>query len=132
MTLAYLVDTDWAIEHLRGRPAVTQRLQDLQPEGLALSVISLAELYEGVFYSRNPEQSEEMLNRFLQSVAVIGLDEEVAKVFGRERGRLRALGMMIGDFDLLIGATALQYDLTLLSNNRQHFERIEGLRLVAM
>ncbi len=69
MTLAYLVDTDWAIEHLRGRPAVTQRLQDLQPEGLALSVISLAELYEGVFYSRNPEQSEEILNRFLQSVA---------------------------------------------------------------
>ncbi len=44
----------------------------------------------------------------------------------------RAAGMMIGDFDLLMGATALQYDLTLLSNNRQHFERIEGLRLVSM
>ena len=67
-----------------------------------------------------------MLNRFLQSVAVIGLDEETAQIFGRERGRLRTAGMMIGDFDLLIGATALQYDLTLLTNNRRHFERIEG------
>lgn len=39
--------------------------------------------------------------------------------------------MIIGDFDLLIGATALHYDLTLLSNNR-HFERIGGLRLESL
>ena len=37
--------------------------------------------------------------------------------------------MMIGDMDLLIAATALQHDLTLLTNNRNHFERIEVLRL---
>ena len=37
--------------------------------------------------------------------------------------------MLIGDFDLLIGATALQHDLTLMTNNRRHFDRIEGLRL---
>jgi tRNA(fMet)-specific endonuclease VapC len=31
--------------------------------------------------------------------------------------------------DLLIAATALQYDVTLLSNNRRHFDRIDGLRI---
>ena len=36
---------------------------------------------------------------------------------------------MIGDCDLFIGATALRYNLTLLTNNRRHFERLEGLRL---
>ena len=36
---------------------------------------------------------------------------------------------MIGDFDLLIAATDLQYDPTLLTNNRRHFERIDGLRI---
>ena len=51
------------------------------------------------------------------------------KIFGRERGRLRADGMLIGDSDLWIAATALQYNLTLLTNNRRHFERIDGLRL---
>jgi tRNA(fMet)-specific endonuclease VapC len=51
------------------------------------------------------------------------------KIFGRERGRLRADGMLIGDSDLWIAATALQYHLTLLTNNRRHFERIDGLRL---
>jgi predicted nucleic acid-binding protein len=37
--------------------------------------------------------------------------------------------MIVGDLDLLIGATALHHDLTLLTNNRRHFERIEGIRI---
>ena len=58
---------------------------------------------------------------------VIGVDEETSKRFGKERGRLRAAGKTTGDFDLLIGATAIQHDLTLLTNNRRHFEMIDGL-----
>jgi predicted nucleic acid-binding protein len=69
------------------------------------------------------------LNAFLASVTLVGIDEETAKIFGRERGRLRAAGMIIGDIDLLIGTTALQHNLTLLTNNRRHFERIDGLRI---
>ena len=129
MTIAYLVDTDWVIHHLNRHPTITQRLQDLHGEGLGLSVVALAELYEGVYYARDPEQSEARLTEFLESVHLVGLDEETAKIFGRQRGRLRADGLLIGDTDLLIAATALQYTLTLLSNNRRHFERIEGLRI---
>jgi predicted nucleic acid-binding protein len=44
-------------------------------------------------------------------------------------GRLRAAGMLVGDLDLFIGVTAIHHDLTLLSNNRRHFDRIEGLRI---
>ena len=127
--MRYLLDTDWVIHHLNGRQDIIQRLQALQPEWLDLSVIVLAELYEGVYYSRDAEQSEQKLNDFLESVTLVGMDEATAKIFGRERGRLRAAGMMIGDMDLLIAATALQYSLTLLTNNRNHFERIEGLRI---
>jgi tRNA(fMet)-specific endonuclease VapC len=129
MTIASLVDTDWAIHHLNGHPVITQRLQDLQHEGLGLSVASLAEIYEGVYYSRDPEESERSLIAFLESVSLIGIDEETAKIFGRERGRLRAAGMLIGDVDLFIAATALQKGVTLLTNNRRHFERIAGLRI---
>jgi tRNA(fMet)-specific endonuclease VapC len=127
--MRYLLDTDWVIHHLNGRQDIIQRLQALQPEGLGLSVIVLAEPYEGVYYSRDTAQSEQKLNDFLESVTLVGMDEGTAKIFGRERGRLRAAGIMIGDMDLLIAATALQYDLTLLTNNRNHFERIEGLRI---
>jgi predicted nucleic acid-binding protein len=60
---------------------------------------------------------------------VLGLDETIVTIFGRERGRLRAAGTLIGDFDLLVAATALHQNLTLLINNRSHFERIDGLRM---
>jgi predicted nucleic acid-binding protein len=69
------------------------------------------------------------LQDFLRGVTLLNVDEQTCQIFGKERGRLRAAGLMIGDFDLLIGATALRHNLTLLTNNRRHFERIDGLRI---
>lgn len=89
MRVRYLIDTDWAIQYLRGDAGIVGRLEELKPEGLGLSVISLAELYEGVFSSRDSRASEEGLNNFLRRVAIIGIDEETCRLFGRERGRLR-------------------------------------------
>ena len=129
MTLRYLVDTDWAIHWANGHPGVTRRLERLRDEGVGLSVISLAELYEGVLASRDPEASEQGLDQFLRADALVWLDPETCRLFGRERGRLRGTGQMVADFDLLIGATALRHDLTLLTNNRRHFELITGLRI---
>ena len=129
MTLAYLVDTDWAIHWLHSNERIQQRVEELRGHGLALSAVSLAELWEGVHYSRDPQESGHQLYDFLRRVYLIGIDEETCKLFGKERGRLRAVGKRVGDFDLLIGVTARQHDLTLLTNNRRHFENIEGLRI---
>ena len=128
--MTYLIDTDWVIDHLHQIERVTRRLEELAPEGLALSIISLAELYEGVYYARNPVESETALQRFLDpELTILGIDEETCKIFGKERGRLRAAGALVGDCDLLIGATVLRQDLILLTNNRRHFERIEGVQI---
>jgi tRNA(fMet)-specific endonuclease VapC len=129
MTIRYLIDTDWVIDHLNQIERVVTRLKELRPQGLALSIVSLAELSEGVQYSREPDQSKQALDAFLKDVSVLGIDEEVCKIFGRERGRLRKAGQLIGDFDLLIAAIGLHYGLTVLTNNRQHFERVEGLQI---
>ena len=94
-----------------------------------MSVVSAAELWEGAYFSRNPKRSQETLEGFLSGVEILGLDEEVCKRFGQLRGSMRKRGQTIGDFDLLIGATALRHNLTLLSNNRKHFEGIEGLKI---
>ena len=127
MKLSYLVDTDWAIHYLNGHTEIAKTLDKLQRDGLGLSVISLAELFEGVLYSTDPKQNEQELQDFLRGVTVIGIDEDTCKLFGKERGRLRASQKLVGDFDLLIGITARQHSLTLLTNNRRHFELIEGL-----
>ncbi|MYA49171.1 MAG: type II toxin-antitoxin system VapC family toxin [Chloroflexi bacterium] len=130
--MAFLVDTDWAVDYLRGVSAVAERVAELAADGLGLSIISLAELYEGVYYSRDPEASSGALARFLRIVQVLPIDEAMCRIFARERGRLRAAGASIGDLDLLIGATALRHGLTLLTNNRRHFERLEGLGIVSV
>jgi predicted nucleic acid-binding protein len=63
---------------------------------------------------------------------VLGIDEEICKIFGKERGRLRKQGKIIGDFDLLIASTCIYYDLVLLSNNRKHYEVVEELKVVSI
>ena len=49
----------------------------------------------GVHYSRNPQQSEDGLHDFLSRVSFVGVDEEPCKLFGKERGRLRAQGKLV-------------------------------------
>lgn len=127
--MKYLVDTTWVIEYLRGNQDIIQRLQTYSAEGLAIAIVSMAELYEGVFRSNNPAGNETILKDFLTGVTVLGIDEEVCIIFGREMARLRQVGMTVGDLDLLIAATALRHDLTLLTADRD-FERVEHLNTI--
>lgn len=131
MEIAYLIDTDWVIDHFNSIKKVNRKLKELKPQGLGLSIISLAELYEGVYFSRDPQKSEDILLTFLTGVQLIGIDEDICKVFARERGRLRKQGKIIGDFDLLIASTCLHYNFSVLTNNRKHFEMVEGLNIIS-
>jgi tRNA(fMet)-specific endonuclease VapC len=131
--MKYLIDTDWIIDHLKGDERVTRKLEELASEGMAVSAISLAEIYEGVYYSKNFAKSQQLLDDFLApDLEVLNVDQEICKVLGRERGRLRQQKKTISDFDLLIASTCLQYDLVLLSNNRRHYEMVEGLNILSI
>lgn len=125
------MDTDWAIDYLHGADNTVTRVEELLPAGVGLSVVSLAELYKGLSQSRNPDTDSEALRLFLEAVAVVPLDDAACPAFGAARARLREEGNLIGDMDILIGATALSNNLTLLTNNTRHFERLQGLRIVS-
>ena len=130
--MRYLVDTDWAIDHMHANEMVVRRLRALAPDGIGMSIISVAELYEGILYSRDTEAGAIALRELLRWVGVVPIDDEVCRIFARERGRLRQAGTPIGDFDLLIGSTALRHNLTMLTNNRRHFDRIQGLQILSV
>ncbi len=132
MKVSYLIDTDWVIHYLNGHKDIVKKLGSLKKEGLAISVISLAELYEGIYYSTNPAGNEKALNDFLSGISTLGIEDEVCKVFGKERGRLRQEKKMIGDFDLLIASTCLHHRLTLMTNNRRHYEMVDGLNILSL
>lgn len=129
VTAKYLIGTDWIVFYLRGREPYVSTLKRLQEEGLAVSGISVAELYEGVFRGQNPQTREEGLARFLAGVVVVDVNKDVAKIFGQLRAELRQQGLTVADLGLLIGSTAVRYGLLLLTDNRRHYEKIPGLRL---
>ena len=130
--MKYLVDTDWVIDYLNNVHRTVQRFDDLLPDGVGMSIVSLAELYEGVFRGSDPQGAEQQLQNFLGDVAIVPLDDDICRIFALERGRLRAEGILTDNFDLLIGSTAIRHDLTLLTNNRRHFERLQGLSIISV
>lgn len=127
--MPYVVDTDVAIEHLRGNIRVAQVLEQLLGRTVFLSWASVAELYDGAFATSNPEAQIAAIHQAFGTIEVLVPDDAVAIQFGELRVYLRRRGQLIEDFDLLIAATALSYDLTLITFNRRHFERIPDLRL---
>ena len=130
--MMYLVDTDWIIRHFRGDQEVARRIEELSPEGIGISVVSMGELYEGVYKASDPTRNEEALQLVLSGIDVVHIDDEVCRIYGQQSGRLRATNALPGNNDIWIGATALRHDLTLLTNNRRHFEGMEGLTIVSM
>ena len=129
--MQYLVDTDWAIDYMNGISQVVERFDELLPDGIGLSIISLAELYDGVFGAEDRQRAEQGLQDFLDAVdKIVPLADPVCRIFAMERIRLRTAGNRLDDLDLLIGSTAIHHGLTLLTNNRRHFERMEGLNII--
>jgi tRNA(fMet)-specific endonuclease VapC len=125
----YLLDTDWVLQAFRGEQRVVRLLEQLRIQPTYVSLITLGEIYEGAFYSSNPDAHLMNLRHFFGAYPVLLLSEPIMGLFAELRASLRRRGQLIPDFDLLIAATALHHDLTLLTFNRRHFERIPDLRL---
>ncbi len=127
--MRYLVDADFLIDATIGRPDAVQTLEHLSSDGLAIRIIAVAEVYEGAFGTPQPEATLAAFREFLASYAILPVTDSIAERFARLRATLRRQGQLIPDMDLLIAATALDAELTLLTRNIRHFERIAGLTL---
>jgi tRNA(fMet)-specific endonuclease VapC len=126
----YLIDTDWIIDALHSYGSAMQTLVDLAPDGLAVSLISYGELYEGAYYARDPQKELGGLAAFLQGKDLLLLTSTIMERFAVIRGQLTAhQRRQIGDMDLLIAATALTHGLTLLTRNLSDFQLVPGLNI---
>lgn len=125
--MRYLLDTDWAINWMNGKKVFLDKIEEFRND-LAISIISVAEIYEGVYGSKNPARHENVFKDFLSGVATIELSEGICKKFGELRNFLRNKGELIGDFDLLIASSAIVNNLILLTDNIKHYEKISNLK----
>lgn len=127
--MKYLMDTDWIINWLKGRAAVVERISSIRNAGIGISIISVCEIYDGIYGSEQPDRNEAKFKYFLTGVSVLELTEGICQKFGQLRNDLRKRGKPKSDFDLLIASTALTNNLELLTNNVKHYEKIDGLKI---
>lgn len=124
--MTYLLDTNVIITQIRTNTPITFE-EDAQ---LAISVVTYSELLYGA--QRKSRAAEEQLHKLLSSldVSFLPVTKENARIFCQIKIQLEKAGLKLEDFDLLIAATALEQDLTLVTANKKHFARIPNLKLI--
>lgn len=127
--MSYLLETDRVIDWLSGGSETVALVRRIAAQGLAISLISYGEVFDGIVHGKHPAQRQHDFEVFLQFVDILPLTMPIMERFARERGRLRRQGQKIADMDLLIAATAIHHDLILITRNLRHFTRISGLQL---
>ena len=130
--MPYLFDTDAISELLRRRPSPSyvDWVRSVPREDQFISAVSVGELYHGAH--RSAARARHLTNieeRVLPAVTVLPYDVAVARVFGRIRAELEAVGTRLDDADLQIAATALHHGLAIVTGNVRHFARIDGLSI---
>lgn len=128
--MTYLLDTDICIDYLRGSNAVVRdRLWACSPNDVCLCSVVKAELLFGAHNSQQVAANLRRLRDFFEPFQSAFFDDGAAEVYGSLRSHLRREGTEIGSNDLMIAATAVALDVTLVTHNRSEFERVPGLRL---
>lgn len=127
--MSYLLDTDTCIYWLKGRESVRSAILSQSWSALAISVITVAELYYGAYNSAQTEQNLARAEQFVTHITVVPLGFAALATCGDFKSQLRKAGTPLADFDLLIASTARADDRTLVSNNLRHYERIPNLKL---
>lgn len=96
---------------------------------LSISNCVLAELYFGAYRSKKVEENVKHIELFKKNLTILSDSEESARLFGKIKAELRSKGTIIEDFDILIASIAISNNHILITNNTEHFERIEGLKI---
>ena len=125
----YLLDTDTVIYSLKGHPEVTKHLKSHLSDPIKISVVTYMELYYGAYKSQRVTANAARVKMLAQSIEMIPINAAVAETFGMIKANLESGGNRLDDFDIAIAATALSNNLILVTNNTDHFSRIDGLRI---
>lgn len=127
--MKYLLDTDTIIYWLNGNQDIEDRAISVGLENISCSIISKAELYYGAYNSEYVEQNLAGIRILSEKITTLSFDDKAAAFFGKTKAYLKRKGRLILDADVMISSIALANDLTLVTNNANHFERITNLRV---
>ncbi len=127
--MKYLLDTDTCIFWLKGNEHIEQKAMSYGIDNLAISFITVSELYYGAYKSQRVDKNIALVRKLTDQINVVESDDAIGETFGSLKASLENVGLIIDDADMFIAACALVHGLTVITNNTKHFRRIKGLKL---
>ncbi|MBW6480527.1 MAG: type II toxin-antitoxin system VapC family toxin [Bacteroidales bacterium] len=125
-----IIDTDILSYYLKGDQVVLKNIENYLDhyEVLEISIITYYEITSGLLAKKAFKQLN-VFEEFIAENIITPLSEKSAKISAELYSALRQSGSIIDDIDLLIAGIAIENDLTLVTNNQKHFQRIPGLKI---
>lgn len=127
--MGYLLDTSICVFFLRGKLNLDKTVKQVGLENCYISEITVAELRFGAENSDDPVKSNKAVDIFLKGLTILPIFGSI-KRYAIEKVRLRKIGKPINDeFDLLIGVTAVENQLILVTDNTKDFKLLDGIQM---
>ena len=128
MPIPYMLDTDICSYIIRNKRELADVFIQRQHEDICISVITYAELLYGVKKSGS-RRVEEEVKRFLSLVRVQDWGEKAARRYAGIKDFLKINGLPIGNMDMMIAASAIAINASLVTNNKKHFHLVPNLTI---
>jgi tRNA(fMet)-specific endonuclease VapC len=125
--IKYLLDTNIVIYVIKRRPVEVLGVFNENAGRMAISAITLSELFHGAEKSAKVAQNLAVVEEFASLLEVLPYSAKASQHYGAVRAALEKAGLPIGVNDLHIAAHARSEGLTLVTNNLFEFERVPGL-----
>jgi predicted nucleic acid-binding protein len=125
----YCFDTDALSATIRREPslALIRRLAQVPPAEQFTTAITMGELLYGAARRSSKKLNEQVRDLIGGAITVLPFDDSAAGIYGPLRARLESEGEPLAEPDLRIASIALARDLTLVTGNVRHFDRVPGL-----
>jgi tRNA(fMet)-specific endonuclease VapC len=130
--MAIIIDADVIIGGEKGTFDLQEWLARRGDEQFGIAAITVAELWHGVerASAAHKTRREAYLHAILGVLPIIPYTEQTAYHHARVWAELESSGSMIGSYDLIVAATALERDSEIATFNKRHFSKIPKLKLV--
>jgi tRNA(fMet)-specific endonuclease VapC len=128
---AVLLDTDVFSYLMKSKDARGDAYRPhVKGKTVAICFITVGELYYGAEKKKWSGKTLKNFQERLKAVVIVPYDSELCRTYGRVRASLAA-GVVVAPNDLWIASCAIRHSIPLISNNRKHFEKISGLKLIS-
>jgi predicted nucleic acid-binding protein len=130
--MAIILDADVIIGGEKGRFDLPRWLDTRADDQFEIAAITVAELWHGVERATRAHKTRrrQYLETILGALPIAPYTEQTAYEHARIWAALESSGKMIGYYDLIVAATALERGRTVATFNKRHFSQVKGLRII--